>query len=121
MGTSSRISEELLPRGGDEFLSALRGGDLDQSEKLMCDLPENLPDPLLRGVAELHMLRERWRAAQTALARIRRRDLEVPARQRLCANLDALQTHRPQIYKVIADAEPDDRYELIDSKAGPRT
>src|SRR5207248_6232634 len=35
--------------------------------------------------------------------------------------LAAMQHHRPAVYKILADAEPGDRYQLLDSKAGPTT
>jgi hypothetical protein len=106
---------------GDEFLSAIDAGDLDRSDRLLAELPDALPDRLLHGVAELHMLRERWAEAAVAFARIRQRGSNEVMRLRLCRNLACLQQHRPEIYRVIAAAEPENRYELIASKAGPTT
>jgi hypothetical protein len=109
-----------LPRG-NEFLTALRGGDLDRSEHLLIELPESLPDHLLRGVAELHMLRERWDQAELTLSKLHKPDADAGMRQRLCRNLTSLREHRPEAYKAIADAEPGEQYELIASNSGSTT
>src|SRR5262249_21745824 len=105
MTRANRFADEGLPKGGEEFLSSLRGGNLDRSDRLLGELPAALPDTLIAGVAELHMLRERWVEAQAALACLRRPAPEVPMRRRLCLNLAAMRAHRPAIYKIISDAD----------------
>lgn len=99
----------------------MRGGDLDRSERLLGDLRSPLPDEMLESVAELHILRERWNDAAYTLAGIADQTNQIVMRRRLCRNLAAMQQHRPQVYKTIADAEPGDRYKLIESKTGPMT
>ena len=122
MAYAKRFTEQGAPLpGGDEFLTALRGGDLERSDHLLIELPETLPDHLLRGVAELHMLRERWDRAELTLSKLHKPDADVAMRQRLCRNLASLREHRPEIYKAIADAEPGEQYELIASKSGGTT
>lgn len=121
MAYAKRFADEQPSHDESEFLAALRGGDLDRSDRLLVSLPENLPDNLLRGVAELHMLRERWSKAEAALAKLHKPDGEAVMRRRLSSNLAAMQQHRPEIYKAIADAEQNDRFELIASKSGPMT
>src|SRR5438046_4742060 len=78
MAYAKRFTGEgaALP-GGDAFLTALRGGDLDRSDHLLIELPASLPDHLLRGVAELHMLRERWDHAELTLSKLHKPDADV--------------------------------------------
>jgi len=55
-----RFSDEDFAAQQDDFLTAMRGGDLDRSDRLLGELRSPLPDHLLLSVAELHILRERW-------------------------------------------------------------
>jgi hypothetical protein len=105
----------------DEFVEALRGGDLERSDRLLGDLRSPLPEYMLLSVAELHILRERWSDAAYTLAGIPDQTPEIVMRRRLCRNLAALQHFRPQVYKVLADAEAADSYQLIQSRTGPMT
>jgi hypothetical protein len=70
---------------------------------------------------ELLMRSERWADAAEALSQPVPMDEATATRVRLCRNLAALQEHRPEVYRAIADAPDNDCYSVIDAKGGVRT
>jgi hypothetical protein len=104
-----------------DFSAAMRAGDIDRAERLLPALAAPVPDHLLRSVADLHMSQQRWREASETLARMKHRNVDAEMNRKLCANLAALKTHRPHIYKAIIEAEATPRYSIAPSKTGHPT
>jgi hypothetical protein len=67
------------------------------------------------------MRSERWADAAEVLSRDGALNDATTTQIRLCRNLAALQVHRPDVYRAIADAPENDCYTLIDAKGGLRT
>jgi hypothetical protein len=104
-----------------EFTQAMRAGDWDRAQRLLAQLPAALPDHMLRSIAELHMLRERWSQGAQTLALMKHRNSDAEMRRKLCANLAAMRTHRPAVYKALVEADHSERYSVAPSKTGHPT
>ncbi len=114
--TTMQASERLVI--ASDFVAAVREGDWDRADRLLPDLSGSLSDGAWSAVALLHMQRERWSDAADALELVKTRSDQQKLHLRLSKNLAALRTHRPEIYRVIADAAVGQAYQIHPSKGG---
>ncbi len=104
-----------------EFIAAMRAQDWNRAQQLLADLASPIPDSLLRSIAELHMVQQRFSEAADALGRMKHRNVDAEMKRKLCANLAAMKTHRPAIYRILIEAEPGESYSVAPSRSGHPT
>lgn len=111
-----QASERLVAAG--DFVDAVRRGEWDRADDARHALGAMLPDECLTALAELHMHRERWSDAATTIGHLKHPTPAHKLQFTLAKNLDALRAHRPTVYRVVADAEIGDAYQIHPSKSG---
>lgn len=104
-----------------DFQLAVQASDFDRADQLLPELGGMLPDGVLLNVAQLHMHRERWAEAVTALHLVQSRDASTQLHLNLCKNLAALKEHRPEIYRTVAAADVGQAYQLAPTQSGTPT
>lgn len=117
--TTMQASERLVC--ASDFVDAVARRQWDHADGLMADLGGMQPDGVWSAIATLHMQRERWDDAAAALGHLKNPDSQQKLHLNLTRNLDCLKTHRPEIYRIIADADFGDAYRIHPSKSGKPT
>ncbi len=117
MATSSTQSADRLVLIED-FNTAVRAAEWERADQLFPELSGILPDNCLQACATLHMQRERWQQAADAMTLIKSQSPESKLHLMLCKNLASLRTYRPEIYRIIADADVKDAYKVHPSASG---
>lgn len=82
------------------------------------ELGAMLSDECLAALSTLHLHRERWAEAAEAIGHLKQPTHAHRLQLTLARNLDALRTHRPGVYRIVADAEIGSAYQIHPSKSG---
>jgi hypothetical protein len=109
-------SERLVV--ASDFVEAVHRGDWDRADEMRDELGAMLSDECLTALATLHLHRERWSDAAETLGHIKQPTHEQRFQRTLARNLDALRTHRPAVYRAVADSEIGQTYQIHASKSG---
>jgi hypothetical protein len=104
-----------------DFTDAVRAQDWDRALRLLPDPAQNLPDHLLRSIAELRMAQQQWSEAADALERLKHRNVDAEMNRKLCRNLAALKMHRLLVYRTLLESQSEAKYSVAPSKTGHPT
>lgn len=113
-------------RVGLRLIEAMGRGDLDAADALVAALLDPSTGMLAEGafpgvqslldpVGMLHLARGRYREAAAVLAQVTHPEPRTTVLLRYARNMQALEMHRPQVFRVVADAPALRHYEIDDS------
>ena len=105
----------------DEFVRCVNAGNFERADALLPNMPGMHGDAVWRALVNLHMHFERWADAADCAARVRASDAGVALQRTLCANLASLKIHRPDIYRVVAEADVSHAYSIHALPDGQQT
>ncbi len=114
--TTMQASERLVI--ASDFVAAVRASDWDRADRLLPDLSGLLGDDVWSAAGQLHMQRERWSDAADAIGHVKAKSDQQRLHLTLSKNLASLRAHRPEVYRVIADADVGQAYQIHPSKSG---
>ena len=97
------------------LLTAMGRGDLDAADAAAAELPDPPPGDVVESLGMLHVARNRFDEAATALARVERPSPHVAMLHRYARNMQALQRHRPTVFDLVLHAPGTRQYEIDES------